>query len=197
MSRSEIKELPEELRKILLAYIAPLNEAISILLQTTGDEEFERNFKNVMFEVLKYCDSLQLLLNEERFNTLLTIFTQVSVAAQEKQAQTILEQTLVDAIGVNTNFIRLMLEPRYQDHVPNHPGVIEPYIELVTYIAILVYTLDNYSEPENEVEPSITKKIIRKCQKITSEVEDYVDTIEIDADHEASAALEHAKQMPF
>jgi hypothetical protein len=194
MSRSEIEELPEELRKILLAYIAPLNNAISELLHTKDDEDFERKFKDVMFELLKSWDSLQLALSEEHFNLLLTTSTQVGLAAQRKQTQTLLEQALADAIGVIANFIRLILEPNYQDHVPNHPGVIEPYLELVTYTAILIYILDNIPD---EVEPSMAKKIIRKCQKTTSEVEDYVDTIEIDADHETSAALERVKQMSF
>jgi hypothetical protein len=194
MSKSEIEELPEELRKILLAYITPLNKAISELLHTRSEEDFEGNFKNVMFEFLDSYTSAILAMKEEHLDLLLknywTFTSQVTA-----QAHSPLTQALADANRVIANFIGLMLDPTYRDYLPNHPGVFKPYMELLVCTAILIYTIDNI--PETEVEPSMAKKIITRSQKTTWKVEDYVDTIEIDADHEASAALERVKQTPF
>ena len=43
----------------------------------------------------------------------------------------------------------------------------------------------------------MAKKIIRNTQETTLTMEGYVDTIEIDADPEESAALERIKQTPI
>jgi hypothetical protein len=88
-----------------------------------------------------------------------------------------------------------MIEPGYREHVPNHPDVFKPYMGLLGYTATLLYILDNIRE--TEVEPFMVEKVIARCEKTTSEVESYVDTIEIDADPEARATLERAKQIPF
>ncbi len=193
MSTSELQELPEQLREILLEYREPLYKTISVLLRGR-DEDFQLNFKDVTIEVLKYCDSLELVLSEEYFNLLLNYSAFSSIQADLEQTQTPVTQPLANAIGIIANFIRLMLEPDYRDHVRNHPGILEPYIELLTYTAILLYIND---KPETKIKRTMLKKIIMKCQNATEKVEEYVDTIEIDADPEASAALEHAKQMSF
>jgi hypothetical protein len=199
MSRSEIEELPEELQKIFLVYIVSLNKAISMLLHARDDEEFERNFKDVMLELFKYCASLELALSEERLNLILknylAFFSQTgfTIQGQTPLVHTVV-QVLDEASRVIANFVRLVLEPDYRDHVPNHPDALGPYMELLAYTAILIYIRD---KSEADIEQSMVEKIITKCQETTWKVESYVDTIEIDADHEATAALERAKQMSF
>lgn len=152
-----MEKLPEELRKILSTYIGPLNKAVEVLLQqqTRGDdeeeEEFERNCKNVMFEYLEYHKSVLSTIREEHLGFLFKktfCSTQVGLAARseaQRQAKaqvqatrirTPLKQTLDHAIGVITNFSRLMLEPDCRDHVSNHPDILEPYKELMTFSII-------------------------------------------------------------
>jgi hypothetical protein len=192
----------------LLAYIAPLNKAIAVLLQsqTRGDdeEEFERNFKDVMFEYLEYYKSVLLVIREEHLGLLLKksfsstgvdLATQSEVRAQgqtqtEAEAQTPLEQTLNHATRVIANSTRLMLEPDYQAHLLNHPGVLERYKELMAYVTILSYIINNKKErTETDIEQSMVEKIIRKCQEAAWNVEGYVDTIEIDADPDVPNAI--------
>jgi hypothetical protein len=195
MSRSKIKGLPEELREIMLTYSKPIDKAISVLLRSRGNEDFERKSKDITLELLKYFETLALALTEERFNLLFRKYLEISSQAGfVPQVQTPLTQALSDAMGVIANFIRLVLEPDYKDHVSNHLDVLEPYTELLTYTAILLYIND---KPETKIKQPMIKKIIKRCQNAASNVEDYIDTIEIDADHEASAALERAKQIPF
>lgn len=116
--------------------------------QTRGDhEEFERNFKNVVFEYLEYYKSVLSTIREEHLGFLFKktfCSTQVGLAAQseaQRQAgakaetqvqaqtriQTPLEQTLDHAIGVIANFSRLMLEPDCR------------HARSIIYIGIVVY----------------------------------------------------------
>jgi hypothetical protein len=71
MTKSEIEELPEELRKILLRYISPLNKSISVLLHSKDEDEFERDLKNVTLELLRYSGSVIFALTEEHLVLLL------------------------------------------------------------------------------------------------------------------------------
>src|SRR5215467_15176528 len=96
--------------------------------------------------------------------------------------------------GIIANFIWLTVELNYRDFVKKHTDVFALYLELLVYTAILIYICDH---PEIEIEPSMTEKIIRNTQETTLTMEGYVDTIEIDADPEESAALERIKQTLF
>jgi hypothetical protein len=189
MSISEIEELPEELREIFLAYIRPLDEKISALLHSTGENEFERNFDKVISEFSIYLFEAGLTLDEGYVKMLLDKY--LSGRYSSPPAQSPLAQTLADANEIIANFIRLMIEPDYRDYVLKHPDVFMPYMELL----VLTYILGKITK--SQVEPSMVEKITRRCQEATWNVESYVDTIEIDADHEASAALERIKQTTF
>ena len=193
MPKSEIEALPEELRKLFLAYIAPLYDAISDLLHSRNDDEFEHNFDKVTSKFLLYSIQTELTLDEDHVNQLAKTYLEYSSHAAT--AQTPLAQALNDANEIIANFIRLMIEPNYRDYVPKHHDVFIPYIRLLVYATILIYILNESSE--TDIQPSVVKKIIRKCQETTWNVEGYVDTIEIDADPEASAALERIKQTSF
>jgi hypothetical protein len=189
MSRSEIEELPEELREIFLVYTRRLDKTISALLHSTGENEFERNFEKVISEFSLYLYEAELTLDEDHIKELLNRY--LSGIRSSPPAQTPLAQTLADANEVIANFIRLMIELDYRDYVRKHPDVFMPYMELL----VLTYILDKI--PKTRVEPPMVEKITRMCQETTWNVESYVDTIEIDADHEVSAALERIKQTPF
>jgi hypothetical protein len=198
MSKSEIEGLPksEELSKVLLEYITPLYKSISVLLRSADEDEdeFERNFKNVTFEFYRYSTSILMALTEEHIAILVNYWTHFSRAGNVP-AQTPISQALADASEIIANFIWLTVEPNYRNLVQKHPGVFIPYSNLLVYSAILIYILHNHST--NDVKPSMVEKIIRKTQETTSTVEGYVDTIEILADPEASAALERIRQTPL
>jgi len=189
MSISEIEELPEELREIFLAYIRPLDEKISTLLHSTGEKEFERNFDKVISEFSIYLFEAGLTLDEGYVKELLNKY--LSGRYSSPPAQTPLARTLADANEMIANFIRLMTEPDYRDYVLKHPDVFMPYMELL----VLTYIVGKITK--SQVEPSMVEKVTRRCQETTWNVESYVDTIEIDADHETSAALERIKQTTF
>ncbi len=206
MSRSDMEELPEELREMFLAYIAPLNKAIALLLQQQmrddeGEELFERNFKNVMSEYMKYYTSIVADIREGELGLLL----QKSFSSPQGQAQseaetrtlTPIEQTLNNALAITAKVTRLMLEPVYQDHLLKHPEDWEPYKELGVYAAILNYILQSKTNINTDIEQSMVEKIVQKCQETTSNVERFVDTIKIDLDPELSVALGRVKQMSF
>jgi hypothetical protein len=190
ISKSEIEELPERLREILLKYITPLYKSISVLLRSTNEDEFERNLKAVTSDFLEYSALMGLALSEEHRMFVLRYYLKHSQGAAAAD-KTLLAQTIADANEIIANFIWLTTEPKYLDLIPQHPGVYSPFLKLLVYNTILTYISDI---PEKEVEPSMAKKIIRKTQETTWTVEGYVDTIEILADPEASAALERIKQ---
>jgi hypothetical protein len=197
MSKSEIEELPEELRKILLNYVTPLYESlyksIPILLGSTNIEEFERNFKVVTSDVLEYSVLMGLALSEEQRMRVVSYYlkhSQVAAAADK----TPLARTIVDANEIIANFIWLNIEPKYRDLIPDHPGVYLPFLHLVVYNFILTYI---YDVSEKGVEPSMVSKIKLMTQEATWTVEGYVDTIEILGDPEARTALERIRQTPF
>jgi hypothetical protein len=164
MTKSEIEELPEELRKILLRYISPLNKS---LLHSKDEDEFERDLKNVTLELLRYSGSVIFALTEEHLALLLKNYWRFSSGAVGvKPVPTLLtgslKQAVTEASEIIANFIRLTVELNYRDFVKEHTDVFALYIELLVYTAILVYMCDH---PQIEVEPSMTKKIIRNTQE--------------------------------
>lgn len=199
MSKSEIEELPEELRKIrkiLLKYVTPLYESlyksIPVLLGSTNIKEFERNFKVVYSDVLEYSVLMGLALSEEQCMSVVSYYLKhLRVATADK---TPLAKTIVDANEIIANFMRLNIEPTYRDLIPDHPGVYSPLLHLVVYNFILTYI---YDVSEKEVEASMISKIKLMTQEATWTVEGYVDTIEILGDPEARTALERMIQTPF
>lgn len=188
MSRSEVAELPEELRKIFLVYVRRLDKTISTLLHSSDEIEFERNFDKVISEFSRYLYGAELTLDEDYIHVLLERYLKTS--HRPTHAQTPLSQTLANATEVIINFIRIAIEPNYLTYVLKHPDVFIPYMEL----PVLVYILSNIPET---VDRSIVDKVIQRCQETTSDVECYIDTIEIDADSEARAALQRIKQTSF
>lgn len=198
MSKSEIEELPEELRKILLKYVTPLYESlhksIPVLLGSTNIKEFERNFKVVYSDVLEYSMLMGLALSEEQRMKVVSYYLKHSRVATAAADKTILQRTIVDANEVISNFIWLNTEPKYRDLIPDHPGVYSPFLHLVIYNFILTYI---YDVSEKEVEPSMVSTIRLMTYEATRTVEGYVDTIEILGDPEARTALERMIQTPF
>jgi len=197
MSKSEIEELPEELRKILLKYVTPLYDSlyksIPVLLGSTNIDEFERNFKIVTSDVLEYSVLMGLALSEEQRMRVVTYYLKHSRVATAAD-KTALARIIADANEIIANFIWLNIEPKYQDLIPDHPGVYSPFLHLVVYNFILTYIND---VSEKELEPSMVSKIKLMTQEATWTVEGYVDTIEILGDPEARTALERIRQTPF
>ena len=196
MSKSAIEELPEELRDIILRYIPPLYEAISKLLQSTDNNEFERNYEKMFQALLLFLDLTFMTMKEHHFRMLLKNYSKYA-SSQTKliHVNTSLVEALVSANDVISNFIRLVLDPKTTDFVPKHSDVFLPYLQLLGYCSILVYVVDNEIDVDRYAQN--VEKVIRKCQENTEIVESYVDTIEIDADPEARATLEKIKQRPF
>ncbi len=196
MSKSAIEELPEELRDIILRYIPPLYEAISKLLQSTDNNEFERNYEKMFQALLLFLDLTFMTMKEHHFRILLKNYSKYA-SSQTKliHVNTSLVEALVSANDVISNFIRLVLDPKTTDFVPKHSDVFLPYLQLLGYCSILVYVVDNEIDVDRYAQN--VEKVIRKCQENTEIVESYVDTIEIDADPEARATLEKIKQRPF
>jgi hypothetical protein len=114
ISRSEIEELPEELRKIFLVYTRRLDKTISALLHSTDENQFERNFGKVISEFLLYLYEAELTLDEDYVKELINRY--LNGIRSSPPAQTPLTQTLADANEVIANFIKLMIEPDYRDH---------------------------------------------------------------------------------
>ena len=196
MSKSAIEELPEELRDIILRYIPPLYEAISKLLQSTDNNEFERNYEKMFQALLLFLDLTFMTMKEHHFRMLLKNYSKYAPSQTKLiHVNTSLVEALVSANDVISNFIRLVLDPKTTDFVPKHSDVFLPYLQLLGYCSILVYVVDN--EIDVDTYAQNVEKVIRKCQENTEIVESYVDTIEIDADPEARATLEKIKQRPF
>jgi len=128
MTKSEIEELPEELRKILLRYISPLNKSISVLLHSKDEDEFERDLKNVTLELLRYSGSVIFALTEEHLVLLLKNYWRFSSGAVGvKPVPTLLtaslKQAVTEASEIVANFIWLTVELNYRDFVKKHTDV--------------------------------------------------------------------------
>ena len=179
MPKSAIEELPEELRSITLQYISPLHNAISKLLQSTEESQFEHNLEKTKFEFLLYSNLTLSTIKERHVKLLLkSYWIYASSQAKLTHISPSLLQALLRANDIIINFIKLILEPNATDFVPKHSDVYLSYLRLLVYTAILLYVIEN-----NVVGNARNiKTVIGKCRETTEIVESYFDTIEIDAD---------------
>jgi hypothetical protein len=181
MPKSEIEELPEELRRIVSRYIFPLHNTILKLLQSTDESEFEHNFEKTKFEFLLYSNLTLLATKERHVKLLLKNYWKYASYSRAKLSHInkSLLQALVSANDIIINFIKLILEPDTTDFVPKRSDVYIPYLRLLVYTATLLYVVEN----NIVVNAKNVKTVIDKCGETTEIVESYFYTIKIDVEN--------------
>lgn len=191
--KSEIDELEEEDRVIILRYITPLYEAISNLLEC-DDNEFEYNFERAKTQLLVFSVLVVMTLGEDHFMTLtkkhLELSSQQRRIPQVKQVGTSVVQPWINANEIIVDFLRLTFDTEYREFLPEYADAFVPLLNLIVYCNILLYIVENKSKSESRN----ISRIIRECEDTAGALEGWVDTIEIETDPEQRAILERVKQ---
>ena len=194
-----LDKLPEEVRKMLLQSVERMNNTISSLLLKSTEDSFAQNYEQAKREFLKNVISIifYFIAKPNDIKELLEIYFKASSDYENKIAdkRPAIYATIINAIEIMRNYLVLILSK--PDIIIRDEYKESPAFHNLANLALCIGILDEVSRKEDrETNKLIVNKLVQKCEEEASQLESFVETMEIETDPEQMEIFERVAAQP-
>ena len=196
------KNLPEDIKLTIMAYGELFNKKYIMPLLTTTDKDFDWRFQYSVSGLYSYLLSISdiIIRKQNQYPNLLKDLMEYNVTALRELGHQLLiiddkkyQDIIFNSLGIIQQYSQLSTEPKIESFLNKTEYV--PAVQSMVYVLVCLVAFVQIVIKRKPFKGKIFKLLLENLQKHSTELESYLETVEIESDPDQMTIFEKTKNF--